>query len=220
MRARTLILFVIAIMLAGGTAMLVRSWLMQQRTAEVKEAPPERPVAPPQSILVARGEISRGQILKPADLTWQPWHDGGINQAYIREGTKAIDAFVGWVARGSFGPGEPVTEAKIVAPGSRGFLAAALRPGMRAVSVPVNPTSDISGFVLPGDQVDIDYTSAADDQREGRFGPAPGGRDRATRRAGPRGRPEDRKQGRRSGRRENRDAGSDPQTERDNRRRD
>jgi pilus assembly protein CpaB len=157
MRGRALILFVVAIMLAGGTAMLVRSWLTQQ-AAEVKAEPPPHPVAPAQSILVARAEISRGQILKPGDLTWQPWHDGQINQAYIREGNKAIDAFAGWVARASFGPGEPITESKIVPPGSRGFLAAALRPGMRAVSVPVNPTSDISGFVLPGDQVDIMIT--------------------------------------------------------------
>jgi pilus assembly protein CpaB len=157
MRGRTLILFIVAILLAGGTAMLVRSWLDQQHTVEVKAAAPS-PAVPQKSILVARGEISRGQILKPGDLSWQPWHDGEINQAYIREGTKAIDALAGWVARGSFGPGEPITEAKIVAPGSRGFLAAALRPGMRAVSVPVNPTSDISGFVLPGDQVDIMIT--------------------------------------------------------------
>ena len=42
-----------------------------------------------------------------------------------------------------------------MAPGSRGFLAAVLRPGMRAVSVPVTAISVISGFVFPGDQVDI-----------------------------------------------------------------
>jgi len=155
MRARTLILFAVAIMLAGGTAMLARSWLAQQHKTEATAAPLPPAAAPPKSILVARGEIPRGQILKPGDLAWQAWNDGQIHQAYIREGTKPIDAFGGWVARGSFGPGEPVTEAKIVAPGSRGFLAAALRPGMRAISVPVNATSDISGFVLPGDQVDI-----------------------------------------------------------------
>jgi pilus assembly protein CpaB len=154
MRARTLILFVVAIMLAGGTAMLVRSWL-SQRATEAKAAPLAPAAAPPKSILVARAEIPRGQILKPGDLAWQAWNEGQIHQAYIREGTKPIDTFGGWVARGSFGPGEPITEAKIVAPGSRGFLAAALRPGMRAISVPVNATSDISGFVLPGDQVDI-----------------------------------------------------------------
>ena len=154
MRARTLILFLVALVLAGGTAMLVRSWLAQQRTVEAEAAPmPPPPVQ--KSVLVARGAISRGQILKPADLTWQMWPDGGLDRAYIQKGAKPIEDLAGWVARDPFGPGEPITESKIVAPGSRGFLAAVLRPGMRAVSVPVTATSGISGFVFPGDQVDI-----------------------------------------------------------------
>jgi pilus assembly protein CpaB len=140
-------------MLAGGTAMLVRSWLAQHRTEA--EAAPMPPPPVQKSVLVARGAIARGQILKPTDLGWQMWPDGGIDRAYIQKGTKNIEDFAGWVARDPFGPGEPITESKIVAPGSRGFLAAVLRPGMRAVSVPVTITSGISGFVFPGDQVDI-----------------------------------------------------------------
>ena len=154
MRARTLILFLVAILLAGGTAMLVRSWLAQQRTVEAEAAPMPPPPAQ-KSVLVARSAISRGQILKPTDLSWQTWPDGGLDRAYIQKGGKTIEDIAGWVARHPFGPGEPITESKIVAPGSRGFLAAVLRPGMRAVSVPVTATSGISGFVFPGDQVDI-----------------------------------------------------------------
>jgi pilus assembly protein CpaB len=154
MRARTLILFLVALVLAGGTAVLVRSWLAQ-RTADAEAAPLVRPVAPQKSVLVARGAITRGQILKPTDFTWQVWPEGGIDRSYIQAGTKPIEAFAGSVARDSFVPGEPITEAKIVAPGARGFLAAVLPAGMRAVSVPVTATSGISGLVFPGDQVDI-----------------------------------------------------------------
>jgi pilus assembly protein CpaB len=154
MRARTLILFVIALSLAGGTAMLVRS-LLAQKTAAVEAAPLARAAAAQKSVLVARGTIIRGQILKPQDFSWQVWPEGGIDKNYIQVGTRAAEAFTGWVARDPFAPGEPISEAKIVAPGSRGFLAAALAPGMRAVSVPVTATSGISGFVFPGDRVDL-----------------------------------------------------------------
>ena len=154
MRARTIILFLVAILLAGGTAMLVRSWLAQQRTVEAEAAPMPPPPAQ-KSVLVARAGISRGQILKPTDLAWQMWPEGGVDRAYVQKGPKTIEDFAGWVARDPIGPAEPITESKIVAPGSRGFLAAVLRPGMRAVSVPVTATSGISGFVFPGDQVDI-----------------------------------------------------------------
>src|SRR6266851_4037243 len=154
MRIRTLLLFFAAVVLAGGTGMLVRSFLAQ-KTAEVEAAPLARAAAPQKSVLVARSAIARGQILKPQDFSWQVWPEGGIDRNYIQSGTRPAEAFTGWVTRDPFAPGEPITDAKIVSPGSRGFLAAALAPGMRAVSVPVTATSGISGFVFPGDQVDI-----------------------------------------------------------------
>jgi len=154
MRARTLTLFVIALTLAGGTALLVRSFLAQ-RTVEAEATPLARPEAPQRSVLVARGAIARGQILKAQDFSWQVWPEGGIDKNYILSGARTAENFAGWVARDPFAAGEPISEAKIVSPGSRGFLAAVLGPGMRAVSVPVTATSGISGFVFPGDQVDI-----------------------------------------------------------------
>ncbi len=154
MRIRTLVLFLAAAVLAGGTGLLVRSFLAQ-KAVEADARPLERPAAPQKSVLVARNGITRGQILKPQDFSWQVWPEGGIDRNYIQAGTRPAEAFTGWVARDPIAPGEPIIEAKIVSPGSRGFLAAALAPGMRAVSVTVNATSGISGFVFPGDQVDI-----------------------------------------------------------------
>src|ERR1700747_2806729 len=103
MRARPLILFLVAILLAGGTAMLVRSWLAQQRSVEAEAAPmPPPPVQ--KSVLVARPGISRGQILKPPDLAWQRWPGGGVDRAYVQKGPKTIEDFAGWVARDPIGP--------------------------------------------------------------------------------------------------------------------
>jgi pilus assembly protein CpaB len=158
MRARTLILLLVALLLAGGTAILVRSWLAQQRTAEVTAAPIPPPAPPQKSVLVARGQITRGQILKPENLAWRPWPESGIDPANIQAGTKPLESFAGWVARDRIAAGDPITETKIVQPGSRGFLAAALQPGMQAISVVVTPASDVSGFILPGDHVDVVIT--------------------------------------------------------------
>lgn len=154
MRARTLVLFALALLLAGGTALFARSWLAQ-RAAQVQAAAPVVHAPPPKAVLVARMTIGRGQILKPADFAWQVWPAGPIDPAYILRGARASKSLAGWVAREPFAAGEPITKAKIVAPGDRGFLAAVLRPGMRAVSVPVTATSGISGFIFPGDRVDL-----------------------------------------------------------------
>jgi pilus assembly protein CpaB len=156
MRGRTLILFVVALTLAGGTAMLVRSFLAQRPDAEAEAL--ARPAPPQKHVLVARDAITRGQILKPQEFSWQVWPEGGIDKNYILSGTRTAESFAGWVARDPIAAGEPISDAKIVSPGSRGFLAAVLRPGMRAISVPINATSGISGFVFPGDQVDLMIT--------------------------------------------------------------
>jgi pilus assembly protein CpaB len=154
MRARTLVLFLVALTLAGGTAILVRTFLAQ-KNVEVEAQALARPAPAQKFVLVARGAITRGQILKPQDFAWQVWPEGGIDKNYIQVGTRTAESFAGWVARDPFAAGEPISDAKIVSPGSRGFLAAVLQPGMRAISVPVTATSGISGFIFPGDEVDI-----------------------------------------------------------------
>lgn len=156
MRARTLILLLFAVLLAGGTALLARAWLATQRSEAELKAAPAAPPTPAKSVLVARADIRRGQILRPDELVWQVWPEGGLDKRYIvLGGPRTPDSFAGWVAVNPIGGGEPITEGKIIAPGNRGFLAAVLRPGMRAISVPVTVTSGISGFIFPGDQVDL-----------------------------------------------------------------
>jgi pilus assembly protein CpaB len=54
--------------------------------------------------------------------------------------------------------GQPVTRGALVGPKDRGFLAAALGPGMRAITVPVNTSTGVAGFVFPGDHVDMVLT--------------------------------------------------------------
>lgn len=153
MRARTLLLFLVALLLAGGTAALVRSRL--ETPAATAAAPRPVPASPQKAILVARTAIDRGTILKETDLGWQAWPEASITQSYVVRTKGHSGTFSGWVALQAFVPGEPIIKSQIIAPGDRGFLAAVLPPGMRAVSVPVNITSGIAGFIFPGDRVDV-----------------------------------------------------------------
>jgi pilus assembly protein CpaB len=160
MRFRTLILILLAVILAGGTAFLARNFLARERETIVQEQAPLKVQTPAKSVLVAHTDIKRGQILRPEDTVWQIWPEGGLDRNYIVLGGPPIPArtpesFAGTVARNPIGGGEPITESRIVAPGDRGYLAAVLRPGMRAISVPVTVISGISGFIFPGDQVDL-----------------------------------------------------------------
>src|SRR3546814_854255 len=66
-----------------------------------------------------------------------------------------VNTLVGTVVRFPITAGEPLTQGALVHPDDRGFLAAALGPGMRAVTVKVSKEEGVAGFVFPGDRVDV-----------------------------------------------------------------
>lgn len=51
--------------------------------------------------------------------------------------------------------GEPVLKSKISGFGARPIMSARVEEGMRALSIHIDPISGVSGFILPGDHVDI-----------------------------------------------------------------
>jgi pilus assembly protein CpaB len=158
-RAKSLLLILVAVVMAGATALLVRGWLEAQRAAMTP--PPAAPAPVAQrgpEVLVAKIDLAVGQFIRPEHLRWQPWPEGSLAPSYVLQGRRPLEDFVGAVVRNPISAGEPVTEGRVVVPGNSGFLAAVLQPGMRAVSVAVNPTSGISGFVFPGDRVDVILT--------------------------------------------------------------
>jgi pilus assembly protein CpaB len=144
----------VALSLAGLTALFARHWLDSQRAVVAAPAAAPAP-APAIEVLVAREALPTGTFVKPDQMRWQPWPEKGVNQAYVIKGKGDMNAFVGGVVRQLIAPGEPITAARIVTPGDRGFLAAVLQPGMRAVSVSINAETGISGLVFPGDRVDL-----------------------------------------------------------------
>ena len=153
MNLRTILLAFVALSLAGLTALFARHWLDSQRT--LVAAAPAKPAAPAVEVLVARDALPAGTFVKPEQLRWVAWPEQGVTQSYVVKGKGDMNVFVGGVVRQFIAPGEPVTSARIVTPGDRGFLAAVLHPSMRAVSVSITAETGISGLVFPGDRVDL-----------------------------------------------------------------
>jgi pilus assembly protein CpaB len=156
MNSKRIVFLLLAVIVAGTTAFLARAWLQAERAAIAAQIASPKPVAAPSvQVLVAKNALRTGQLIKPEDLRWQAWPQGALPQTYIIEGKRPLTDFVGAVARTSFRIGQPLVDTDIVMPGSRGFLAAVLRPGLRAVSVPATATSAVSGFIYAGDRVDV-----------------------------------------------------------------
>jgi pilus assembly protein CpaB len=168
MNLRKILLLAVAAMLTILTVWMVRSYLDGQKAeldARARALQQPRAVAQGTMVLVAKSDLPTGSFIKPEHLRWQPWPDDGAS--YVRQSNRRMEEFVGSVVRARIAAGEPVTDGRVVKPDDRGFMAAVLTPGMRAISVAVNPTSGISGFVLPGDRVDLVLTHAIKSNSEG-----------------------------------------------------
>ena len=157
MTSRTILVAIVALSLAAGTAFFVQGWLNKQRDALYASLPKAKAEVQGPKVLVARKSLTAGVILSAEHLVWKAWPDDGVSKTYIVRGKGKITdkSLYGAVVRRVVSAGEPITEDRVVKPGERGFLAAVLTEGMRAVSVPVTATSGISGFVFPGDRIDL-----------------------------------------------------------------
>ena len=157
MNLRTILLLVVALGAAGFTAYFAQNWLIAQREAFDAQAskPAPAPEIATDEILVAKEDLPTGSFIKADDLTWQTWPKEGIKEEYVVKGIGSEQDLEGAVVRTHLLAGEPITAARVIHPGDRGFLAAVLEEGKRAVSVPVDATTGISGFVFPGDWVDV-----------------------------------------------------------------
>lgn len=117
-------------------------------------------------ILVADRDFQRGERLTADAVRWEEWPEKAMSEAYITEASGGDPAELEKaVARSLIVANEPIIETKIVRAGSSGLLAAVLQPGMRAVTMRITPETGVSGFILPGDRVDIYYSEANDSNR-------------------------------------------------------
>ncbi|MEM8947839.1 MAG: Flp pilus assembly protein CpaB [Pseudomonadota bacterium] len=162
MGPRRILVLMLALVVAGVTAVYARSWISdQQRPVNIIQA--AAPVEEESSeVLVAELDIPAGRFIKPQDVRWQRWPGDDIPDNYVVRGSETKDMVVGAVVRRGLSAGQPITDGSVVKPGDRGFLAAVLSPGMRAVSVPINATSGNSGLIFPGDRVDLILTQTLD----------------------------------------------------------
>ena len=157
MDVKKVALLVGALVIAVVTAIMAKN-MFAGAGADQANAAPAVPLGP--KVLVARKAMPVGTIIDAESLTFQPWPKELIQNAYYVEGGPDADMskLIGTVVRFQVTAGQPLTRGSLVGPQDRGFLAAALGPGMRAVTVPVNVSTGVAGFVFPGDRVDLVLT--------------------------------------------------------------
>ena len=108
-------------------------------------------------VLVASKDIAPGRVLEVSTVRWEQWPKSSVPGTFITKEAqpdiaKAID---GMVVRAPLIAGQPISDTSVVRAGSAGFLAATVKPGLRAIGLNVNAETSAGGFILPNDRVDV-----------------------------------------------------------------
>ncbi|MEE2921957.1 MAG: Flp pilus assembly protein CpaB [Pseudomonadota bacterium] len=104
------------------------------------------------SVLVAVAAIEPGEQVSDSNVKSVNWPADSVPEGVVEDASALSETLY---ARGLILPGEPIMLEKLDAEGNLLTLAAAIEPGMRAVSVTVRSDTGVAGFVLPGDRVDV-----------------------------------------------------------------
>lgn len=160
MDKKKVMIMLVLIVVAAVTALAARNMLGGGAAPQVQAALPVPIVPKGPRVLVAQRALPAGTIITNDAIAFQEWPSKMVADAYFVDGKIDMNKLLGTVVRFPITAGQPLTTGSLVAPGDRGFLAAALGPGMRAITITVSEKSGVAGFVFPGDHVDLMLTTA------------------------------------------------------------
>ncbi|MFD2234517.1 Flp pilus assembly protein CpaB [Phaeospirillum tilakii] len=142
------IVLILAVALCSG--LLFRGLFIASTAAP----PPPKPVAVG-AVATAARPLPKGLLLREDDFGWREIPQDQVTPTMIAKGSPNARRLPGAVVRQPIEDGADLTPRDIVFPDAPGFLAAALAPGMRAVSVAIDDVTGNAGLILPGDRVDL-----------------------------------------------------------------
>jgi pilus assembly protein CpaB len=115
------------------------------------------PAKPPAMVRIraAAADLPDGLLLRDSDLAWKSVPRSDAPTGALVEGQPDAADLKGDLLRHAVHAGAPLGASDVISPSSPGFLAAALKPGMRAISVAIDDVSGNAGLIEPGDYVDV-----------------------------------------------------------------
>lgn len=162
MRIVFILVLAVGVGLAGFAVSIAKDRFDQYQVAlnEQREA-----IVPTTDVVVVNRQVRYGETLRPEDVQVIRWPADHVPFGAFT----AIDQLFP-----SDNPGartvlrimeedEPVLVAKVTAPGEDAGVASRLEAGMRAIALSVDVSSGVSGFLRPGDRVDVYWTGIGRD---------------------------------------------------------
>ena len=154
------LVLLLGIALAGGAVYLAKDRIAQYQAANERAQAALAEVVPTVKVFVAADALKYGQRLTRANVREVSWPENAIPEgaftdiaALFPESTDAPRVVLRAIEKD-----EAIMAVKVTEPGEDAGLTSRLERGMRAFTIKVDVSSGVSGFLRPGDRVDVYWT--------------------------------------------------------------
>jgi len=159
------LVLIVGVALAGGAMYMAKDRISQyQNVLAVQRAELDKAVAVTE-IFVANRQIRYGEPITKADVRPISWPSAALpNNAFTDASALFPDDERPRIALRIMERDEPILAVKVTEPGQDAGVSSRLSKGMRAFAITVDVTSGVSGFLRPGDRVDVYWTGTGNNE--------------------------------------------------------
>lgn len=156
------LVLLVGIGLAGGAVYMAKGYIGQYQTALARERAERQKIVPTINVYVAERQLKYGEILAQEDVRTVAWPVNAIPEGSFTEENPLFtdeNERPRYVLR-AMEKDEAVMAVKVTEPGEDAGLTSRLQKGMRAFAIKVDVASGVSGFLRPGDRVDVYWSGS------------------------------------------------------------
>lgn len=154
------LVLVVGLALAGFAVVMAKNYIAsyQSRLAEANAL--REQIVKTADVYIAKRALAYGETLAKEDVTLVRWPATAIPEGAFtaEDGLFPATSDKPRVILRAMEKGEAILAVKVTEPGEDAGITSRLAPGMRAFAIKVDVTSGVSGFLRPGDRIDVYWT--------------------------------------------------------------
>lgn len=160
------LVLLVGVGLAGFAVYMAQGYINQYEAALEAEREAREEMVAVVDIYVAAVPLRYGQVLAPEHVKLVKFPEESLPDGAFREQKELFpeNNDKPRVVLRTIEPNEPLLASKITRPGQEAGVAAFLTPGMRAFTINVDVSTGVSGFLNPGDRVDVFWSGSISNQ--------------------------------------------------------
>lgn len=154
------LVLLIGVALAGAAVYMAKDFIGQQQAQLAEAEAAKKAIVPTKDVYVLNKQMRYGQRLTMDDVRKVRWPEEAIpegsftsEETLFPKGNELLRSVLRTME-----PGEAVMAVKVTEPGEDAGVSSRLSPGMRAFAIRTDVTTGVSGFLRPGDRVDVYWT--------------------------------------------------------------